>query len=59
MLFEKKIKRVVDVKKTEDEFKANGPLPLEKGDRAAIFLAALAVFGPALLIIGLLVWLVR
>ena len=58
MLFEKKVKRLVDVNKIEEEFKETEPEPLEKGDRLAMFLAGLIVFGPVLLIIGALIFLV-
>jgi len=58
MLFEKKIKRVVDIKQIEEEANADSPEPLEKGDRLAIFLSALIVFGPVLLILGLILFLI-
>jgi len=58
MLFEKKIKRVVDIKQIEEEANAESPETLEKGDRLAIFLSALLVFGPVLLVLGLILFLV-
>lgn len=50
MLFGKKINRVLNVRKAEERFeKEREELPLEKGDRLAIILAALAVFIPVLI----------
>ena len=51
MFFQKKLKRVMtDPKKAEERFaKTLEEAPLEKGDRLAMILAALAVFIPALL----------
>ncbi len=51
MFFRKKINRVVDVKKAEERFaREREELPLEKNDRLAMILAALAVFIPAILV---------
>ena len=50
MLFGKKINRVLNVRKAEERFeKECEELPLEKGDRLAMILAALAVFIPVLI----------
>ena len=50
MLFGKKINRVLNVRKVEERFeKEREELPLEKGDRLAMILAALAVFIPVLI----------
>ena len=50
MLFVKKINRVLNVRKAEERFeKEREELPLEKGDRLAMILAALAVFIPVLI----------
>ncbi|HIU31145.1 MAG TPA: hypothetical protein IAB66_03155 [Candidatus Caccousia avistercoris] len=52
MFFQKKIRRVVDVKKAEERFeKEIKNTPLEKKDRPAMILAALIVFVPALLLV--------
>lgn len=63
MLFEKKIKRVVDAEHAEEEFekqmKEEG-IELEKDDRKAMIIAAFLVFIPAVLfVIGfflLVIW---
>jgi len=52
MFFESKVKRVVDVEKSEAEFKEIEREPLEKGDGWALFLSALMIFGPILLFFG-------
>ena len=50
MLFGKKINRVLNVRKAEERSeKEREELPLEKGDRLAMILAALAVFIPVLI----------
>ena len=50
MLFGKKINRVLNIRKAEERFdKEREELPLEKNDRLAMILAALAVFVPAFL----------
>lgn len=50
MLFGKKINRVLNIRKAEERFdKEREQLPLEKNDRLAMILAALAVFVPAFL----------
>ena len=50
MLFGKKINRVLNIRKAEERFdKEREGLPLEKNDRLAMILAALAVFVPAFL----------
>lgn len=54
MLFEKKIKRVVDVEHAEEEFERQMEeegIELEKKDRLAMVLAAFIVFIPALLVV--------
>lgn len=52
MLFEKKIKRVVDIEKAEDEFEERMEgVELDKKDRPAMIIAGLIVFIPALLLI--------
>lgn len=63
MLFEKKIKRVVNVDTAEEEFERQMEeegVELEKNDRKAMIMAALIVFVPAvLLVIGfflLVIW---
>ena len=54
MFFQKKLKRVLtNHKEAEERFaKEREELPLEKNDRLAIILAALAVFVPALLVVA-------
>lgn len=54
MFFQKKLKRVLtNQKKAEERFaKEREELPLEKNDRLAMILAALAVFVPALLVVA-------
>lgn len=52
MLFEKKVKRVLDVEKAEEEFEERMEgVELDKKDRPAMILAALIVFIPALLLV--------
>ena len=52
MLFGKKINRVVNIREAEERFEEDrAQLPLEKNDRLAMILAALAVFVPVFLII--------
>ena len=52
MLFEKKIRRVVDPDKAEEEFEARMKAQeLEKTDRPAMIIAGLIVFVPALLLV--------
>lgn len=52
MLFDKKVKRVVDVEKAEEEFdKRMEDVELEKKDPPAMIIAALIVFIPALLFV--------
>ncbi|MDE7321263.1 MAG: hypothetical protein K2N73_00795 [Lachnospiraceae bacterium] len=62
MFFNSKIKRVLDVEKSETEFEQQMEgLELEKADRPAMLIAAFIVFIPALLlVIGfflLIIWL--
>lgn len=63
MLFEKKIKRVVDVDVAEDELEKRMQeegVELEKKDRLAMILAAFIVFIPAVLLVlgffALVIW---
>lgn len=59
MFFGKKINRVIDVKKAEERFeKEREELPLEKNDRLAMILAALAVFVPVFIVVILVFLLV-
>ena len=52
MLFKKKIDRLVDVEKNENNFKETlQQEPLEKNDRVAMVIAAMIVFIPALLVV--------
>ena len=52
MLFEKKIRRVVDPDKAEEEFEERMKhQELEKTDRPAMIIAGLIVFVPALLLV--------
>lgn len=54
MLFDKKVKRVIDVEKAEEEFEKQMEeegIELEKKDRLAMILAAFIVFIPALLLV--------
>ena len=52
MLFDKKVKRVLDVEKAEKEFEERmEDAELEKHDRLAMILAALIVFIPVLLLV--------
>lgn len=51
LFFRKKVDSLYNVKATERKYK-NAPAPqLEKGDRLAIFLAAMGTFGPIMLVI--------
>jgi len=51
-MFFKKVKRVVDVEKAEEEFEERmQDSELEKSDRPAMIIAALLVFMPALLFV--------
>lgn len=54
MFFQKKLKRVLtNHKEAEERFaKEREELPLEKNDRLAMILAALAVFVPVLLVVA-------
>ena len=53
MFFQKKLNRVLNVKKAEERFQEDlKKTPLEKHDRTAMILAGLIVFIPALLIGG-------
>ena len=54
MFFQKKLKRVLtNHKEAEERFaKEREERPLEKNDRLAMILAALAVFVPALLVVA-------
>ena len=55
MFFGKKLNRVLNVKKAEARFaKEREQLPLEKNDRLAMILAALAVFVPVLIVVILI-----
>ena len=55
MFFGKKLNRVLNVKKAEERFaKEREQLPLEKNDRLAMILAALAVFVPVLIVVILI-----
>ena len=59
MFFGKKINRIIDVKKVEERFEEERKqLPLEKNDRLAMILAALAVFVPVLIVVILVFLLV-
>lgn len=52
MLFNKKVKRVVDVERAEEEFEEQmEDVVLEKRDCPAMIIAALVVFIPALLLV--------
>ena len=57
MLYKRKMDRVVDVEKSEENFrKALEKEPLEKGDLKAMMIAALCVFVPVfILVAGLMV----
>ena len=60
-MFLKKVKRVIDVERAEEEFEQRmEDVTLEKNDRPAMILAALLVFVPALLLVlgifGLALW---
>lgn len=62
MLFQKKVNRVVDEKKSAEQFKETmEKTPLEKKDLTALIIAALLVFIPALILVGgvflLVIWL--
>lgn len=59
MFFGKKINRIIDVKNAEERFEEERKqLPLEKNDRLAMILAALAVFVPVLIVVILVFLLV-
>ncbi len=59
MFFQKKLNRVLNVKKAEERFQEDlKKTPLEKHDRTAMILAGLIVFIPALLIVLLVFGLV-
>ncbi len=52
MLFDKKVKRVLDVEKAEEEFEERMEgVGLDRTDRPAMIIAALIVFIPALLLV--------
>jgi len=52
MFFEKKVKRVLDVDKAEEDFEERMEgVELEKADRPAMIIAAFIVFIPALLLV--------
>lgn len=52
MLFDKKVKRVIDVEKAEEEFEERMEgVELDKKDRPAMIIAAFIVFIPALLLV--------
>ena len=53
MFYGGKLKRVIDLKETDEYYNGAQRENLEKGDRLALFLSALIVFGPILLIFGL------
>ena len=53
MLFQKKVDRVVNEKKSADQFKETlSETPLEKKDLPAMIIAALLVLLPAVLVVG-------
>lgn len=61
MLFQKKVNRVIDPDKAEEEFEERMEgVELEKNDRLAMILAGFIVFIPALLLVigvfGLAIW---
>ena len=59
MFFQKKLNRVLNVKKAEERFQEDlKKTPLEKHDRTAMSLVGLIVFIPALLIVLLVFGLV-
>ena len=60
MFFQKKLKRVLsNHKEAEERFaREREELPLEKNDRLAMILAALAVFIPAILVMMVIFFLV-
>ncbi|HIR32007.1 MAG TPA: hypothetical protein IAB83_08445 [Candidatus Faecousia faecavium] len=59
MLFGKKINRILNIRKAEERFEEEREqLPLEKNDRLAMILAALAVFVPVLIVVILVFLLV-
>ncbi len=52
MLFDKKVKRVIDVEKAEEEFEERMEgVELDKKDRPAMIIAAFIVFIPTLLLV--------
>jgi len=52
MFFNKKVKRVLDVDKAEEDFEERMEgVELEKADRLAMIIAAFVVFIPALLLV--------
>lgn len=52
MLFDKKVKRVIDVERAEEEFEERMEgVELDKNDRSAMIIAAFIVFIPALLFV--------
>lgn len=51
MLFRRKIKRVLDVEKLEEQHKEEKLEELEKGDFLAMVIAALLVFTPVILLL--------
>ena len=59
MLFQKKVDRVVNEKKSADQFKETlSKTPLEKKDLPAMIIAALLVLLPAVLVVGVLFMLI-
>ena len=59
MFFQKKVDRLIDVEKAEQELEEWEPVELEGKDRLAMILAAILVFVPALLlVIGIFLFLI-
>ncbi|HJB90320.1 MAG TPA: hypothetical protein H9763_02505 [Candidatus Eisenbergiella merdigallinarum] len=59
MFFQKKVDRLIDVEKAEQELEEREPVELEGKDRLAMILAAILVFVPALLlVIGIFLFLI-
>ena len=55
MLFNKRVKKILDIEEIEKKHKGTDPVALEKGDFSAILIAAAVTIGPILLgVIGIM-----
>ncbi len=56
MLFPKKIRRVLNIKKAEERHATEEKVDLEKGDFLAMLIAGFLVFTPVILLLVGIVW---